>query len=165
MWQSASVLVGQPLRKLSLGIERLQQKKFRNFANFIMFQQTIFLIRNLFNLNRLCLRADLKNSMKKISRKFKVVHPSIFYHVIFIWYRYHHLLINKKRYCIILVYTISSFFPYYTFIVFASDVSSAAISGLPSTFINSSASTPSGTAIVLLLSLDSFICGLRFSLL
>lgn len=71
MWQSASVLVGQPLRKLSLGIERLQQKKFRNFANFIMFQQTIFLIRNLFNLNRLCLRADLKNSMKKISRKFK----------------------------------------------------------------------------------------------
>ena len=71
MWQSSSVLVGQPLRKLSLGIERLQQKKFRNFANFIMFQQTIFLIRNLFNLNRLCLRTDLKNSMKKISRKFK----------------------------------------------------------------------------------------------
>lgn len=71
MWQSASVLVGQPLRKLSLGIERLQQKKFRNFDKFIMFQQTIFLIRNLFNLNRLCLRADLKNSMKKISRKFK----------------------------------------------------------------------------------------------
>ena len=63
--------IGQSLRKLSLGIERLQQKKFRNFANFIMFQQTIFLIRNLFNLNRLCLRTDLKNSMKKISRKFK----------------------------------------------------------------------------------------------
>ena len=76
MWQSASVLVGQPLRKLSLGIERLQQKKFRNFANFIMFQQTIFLIRNLFNLNRLCLRADLKNSMKKISRKFKFSVPN-----------------------------------------------------------------------------------------
>ena len=67
--------IGQSLRKLSLGIERLQQKKFRNFANFIMFQQTIFLIRNLFNLNRLCLRADLKNSMKKISRKFKFLTP------------------------------------------------------------------------------------------
>ena len=75
-----SVLVGQPLRKLSLGIERLQQKKFRNFANFIMFQQTIFLIRNLFNLNRLCLRTDLKNSMKKISRKFKFVFLLISYY-------------------------------------------------------------------------------------
>ena len=72
--------IGQSLRKLSLGIERLQQKKFRNFANFIMFQQTILLIRNLFNLNRLCLRADLKNSMKKISRKFKFVFLLISYY-------------------------------------------------------------------------------------
>ena len=72
--------IGQSLRKLSLGIETLQQKKFRNFANFIMFQQTIFLIRNLFNLNRLCLRTDLKNSMKKISRKFKFVFLLISYY-------------------------------------------------------------------------------------
>ena len=39
---------------------------------------------------------------------------------------------------------------YYTFIVFANDVSNAVISGFPSTFISSSASTPSGTVIVLL---------------
>mgnify|MGYP006952382547 CR=1 FL=1 len=55
------------------------------------------------------------------------------------------------------------FLPNYTFIVFANDVSSAAISGFPSTFISSSASTPSGTVIVLLPSSCSFICGLRLS--
>ncbi len=55
--------------------------------------------------------------------------------------------------------------PNYTFIVFANDVSSAAISGFPNTFINNSASTPSGTVIVLLPSSCAFICGLRFSLL
>lgn len=29
-----------------------------------------------------------------------MVYPPIFYHIIFVCYRYHHLLINKKRYCI-----------------------------------------------------------------
>ena len=45
---------------------------------------------------------------------------------------------RKKRYCIdFLLHTIS-FFYIYTFIVFAREVSKAAISGLPSTFISSS---------------------------
>ena len=53
----------------------------------------------------------------------------------------------------------------HTSVTYKLKLSSAAISGLPSTFISSSASTPSGTAIVLPLSSDPFICGLRFSLL
>lgn len=53
------------------------------------------------------------------------------------------------------------FLPNYTFIVFANDVSSAAISGFPNTFINNSASTPSGTVIVLLPSSCAFICNFR----
>lgn len=59
------------------------------------------------------------------------------------YYKFFHKK-RKKRYCIdFLLYTIS-FFYIYTFIVFARDVSKAAISGLPSTFISSSESTPSG---------------------
>ena len=55
---------------------------------------------------------------------------------------------RKKRYCIdFLLHTIS-FFYIYTFIVFAREVSKAAISGLPSTFISSSGFTPSGMVIL-----------------
>ena len=72
---------------------------------------------------------------------------------------------TKKRYCIdFLLHTIS-FFYIYTFIVFARDVSKAAISGLPSTFISSSGSTPSGMVILFSSPFFSCISGLRFSLL
>ena len=72
---------------------------------------------------------------------------------------------RKKRYCIdFLLHTIS-FFYIYTFIVFAREVSKAAISGLLSTFISSSGSTPSGMVILFSSSFCSCISGLRFSLL
>ena len=63
---------------------------------------------------------------------------------------------RKKRYCIdFLLHTIS-FFYIYTFIVFAREVSKAAISGLPSTFISSSGSAPSGMVILFSSSFCSF---------
>lgn len=63
---------------------------------------------------------------------------------------------RKKRYCIdFLLHTIS-FFYIYTFIVFAREVSKAAISGLPSTFISSSGPTPSGMVILFSSSFCSF---------
>lgn len=69
---------------------------------------------------------------------------------------------RKKRYCIdFLLHTIS-FFYIYTFIVFAREVSKAAISGLPSTFISSSGSTPSGMVILFSSSFCSCISGCCF---
>lgn len=62
-------------------------------------------------------------------------------------------------------HTVPSYINHYHFIVFAREVSNAAISGFASTFIKSSASTPSGTSIFLLSPLSSFIFGFRFSLL
>ena len=115
------------------------------------------------------IRLELYFSLKKLINS-----NYLFYHTPSINNRFHILLIfhgqfqtnTKRRHRMdFSFHTVPPYIDHYHLIVFANDVSNAVISGFPSTFISSSASTPSGTVIVLLPSSCSFICGLRFSLL